>query len=116
MDLMLQDADTGLLLDARKTAHAGSRIQVFATGLGSDAGPAHWNPPRAWTTPGVAANIRAFSTALLSPSAAPPLAGGYIGFYVVELQLPTLNNAGPAELYITADGVESNRVQITIEQ
>ena len=35
--------------------------------------------------------------------------------YVVELQLPSINNAGVAELYITADGVESNRVQLVIE-
>jgi uncharacterized protein (TIGR03437 family) len=44
------------------------------------------------------------------------LAPGYIGFYVVEVQLPTLNNAGVNELYITAGGVESNRVPIVIEQ
>ena len=36
--------------------------------------------------------------------------------YVVELHLPTLNNPGPAELYLTADGVESNRVSLIIEQ
>ena len=32
-----------------------------------------------------------------------------------EGHLPAINNAGPAELYITADGVESNRVQLVIE-
>ena len=31
---ILQDADTGLLLDARKAAHAGARLLVSATGLG----------------------------------------------------------------------------------
>jgi uncharacterized protein (TIGR03437 family) len=115
---MLQDADTGLLLDARKTAHAGSRVQVFATGLGKvtpdwragTPAPVVENPPA------VAANIRAFLNGAAVQVRSATLAGGYIGFYVVELQLPALNNAGPAELYITADGVESNRVQITIEQ
>jgi len=29
--------------------------------------------------------------------------------------LPAIVNAGPAELYITADGQESNRVRIQIE-
>ena len=114
---MLQDADTGLLLDARKTAHAGSRVQVFATGLGKVT--PDWpsgTPARVDNPPVVAANIRAFLNGAPVPVRSATLAGGYIGFYVVELQLPTLNNAGPAELYITADGVESNRVQNTIEQ
>ena len=43
------------------------------------------------------------------------LAPGYIGFYLVELQLPAIVNAGPAELYITADGQESNRVQVVLQ-
>ena len=44
------------------------------------------------------------------------LAPGYVGLYLVELQLPTLVNAGPAELYISADGQESNRVRVYLEQ
>ena len=43
------------------------------------------------------------------------LAPGYVGFYLIELQLPTLVNAGPAELYLTADGQESNRVTVYLE-
>ena len=43
------------------------------------------------------------------------LAPGYVGLYLVELQLPALVNAGPAELYITADGQESNRVRLYLE-
>ena len=31
---MLLDADSGLMLDAMTTAHAGSRIQILASGLG----------------------------------------------------------------------------------
>ncbi len=114
---MLQDADTGLLLDVRKTARSGSRVQVFATGLGKVT--PDWPsgiPARVDNPPVVAASIRAFLNGAPVPVRSATLAGGYIGFYVVELQLPTLNNAGPAELYITADGVESNRVQLTIEQ
>jgi uncharacterized protein (TIGR03437 family) len=113
---MLQDADSGLLLDARKSAHAGTRVQVFATGLGKVT--PDWpsgTPASVDNPPAVAAAIRAFLNGAPVPVRSATLAGGYIGFYVVELQLPALNNAGPAELYITADGVESNRVQITIE-
>ena len=43
------------------------------------------------------------------------LAPGYVGFYLVEFQLPALVNAGPAELYITAGGQESNRVRVFLE-
>ena len=114
---ILQDAETGLLLDARKAAHAGARLVVSATGLGK--------VTPAWPTglaarvdnpPAVAATIRAFVNGAPVPVTRATLAGGFIGFYAIELQLPAINNSGPAELYITADGVESNRVQFLIEQ
>jgi uncharacterized protein (TIGR03437 family) len=114
---ILQDAETGLLLDARKAAHAGARLVVSATGLGK--------VTPAWPTglaarvdnpPAVAATIRAFVNGAPVPVTRATLAGGFIGFYAIEVQLPGINNSGPAELYITADGVESNRVQFLIEQ
>jgi uncharacterized protein (TIGR03437 family) len=114
---MLQDADTGLLLDARNAAKSGARVQVFATGLG------RVNPD--WPTgmqapldgpPAVVANIRAYLNGAPIPVTRATLAPGYIGFYEVEVQLPGINNAGVNELYITAGGVESNRVPIVIEQ
>jgi len=40
---------------------------------------------------------------------------GYIGFYLIEVQLPPIVNAGTSELLITADNQESNRVIVTIE-
>ena len=43
------------------------------------------------------------------------LAPGYIGLYLVEIRLPAIVNAGPAELYLAADGQESNRVRILLE-
>jgi uncharacterized protein (TIGR03437 family) len=43
------------------------------------------------------------------------LAPGYIGFYLIEIQLPRIVNAGPAELYIEAEGQASNRVRLYIE-
>ena len=114
---ILQDAETGLLLDARKSAHPGARLLVSATGLGKvtpewPAGLAAQvdNPPA------VAAAIRAFVNGAPVPVMRATLAGGFVGIYVIEVQLPTINNSGPAELYITADGVESNRVQLLIEQ
>jgi len=40
---------------------------------------------------------------------------GYIGFYLVEVQLSEIVNAGPAELYIEAGGQPSNRVRIYLQ-
>jgi uncharacterized protein (TIGR03437 family) len=114
---LLQDADSGLLLDARKAAHPGMRLLVSATGLGRVA--PDWPaglPAQVDNPPAVRASIRAFVNGAPVPVTRATLAGGFIGFYVIEIQLPALNNSGPAELYITADGVESNRVQFTIEQ
>ena len=106
-----------MLLDARKAAHPGARLLVSATGLGKvtpewPAGLAAQvdNPPA------VAAAIRAFVNGAPVPVMRATLAGGFVGIYVIEVQLPAINNSGPAELYITADGVESNRVQLLIEQ
>jgi len=114
---ILQDAETGLLLDARKAAHAGARLVVSATGLGkvTPAWPTGM-AARVDNPPAVAATIRAFVNGAPVPVTRATLAGGFIGFYAIEVQLPGINNSGPAELYITADGVESNRVQFSIEQ
>jgi uncharacterized protein (TIGR03437 family) len=113
---MLQDADSGLLLDARNAAKSGARVQVFATGLGRvnpdwNAGVAAPldNPPQ------VAVSIRAFLNGAQIPVTKATLAPGYIGFYQVEVQLPTINNAGVNELYLVAGAAESNRVPIVIE-
>jgi uncharacterized protein (TIGR03437 family) len=114
---MLQDAETGLLLDPRNAAKPGSHVQVFATGLGRvrpdwpTGTPAPMDGP-----PAVVANIRAFVNGAPVPVTKATLAPGFIGFYQIELQIPAVNNSGPNELYIVADGVESNRVQFVIEQ
>ncbi|MBS1859703.1 MAG: hypothetical protein JST11_30305, partial [Acidobacteria bacterium] len=89
----------------------------FATGLGrvrpdwptGMAAPMD-NPPA------VIASIRAYLNGAPIPVVRATLAPGFIGFYQVELELPAINNAGPAELYLTAGGVESNRVQLLIGQ
>jgi uncharacterized protein (TIGR03437 family) len=113
---MLLEADSGLMLDGGRTAHSGARIQVLATGLGKvrpdwpTGVPAPLENP-----PAVAAGIRAFVDRAPVNVTRAVLAPGYIGFYLVEIQLPAIVNAGPAELYLTADGLESNRVPIVLE-
>ena len=43
------------------------------------------------------------------------LAAGYIGMYLVEVQLPSIVNRGTAELYIEAQNQQSNRIRIYLE-
>jgi uncharacterized protein (TIGR03437 family) len=114
---MLQDADSGLQIDPHNAAKSGARVQIFATGLGKVT--PDWPtgiPAQLENPPAVTATIRAYLNGAAIPVTRATLAPGYIGFYQVEVQLPTLNNAGVNELYITAGGVESNRVPIVIEQ
>jgi uncharacterized protein (TIGR03437 family) len=42
------------------------------------------------------------------------LAPNYIGFYLIEAQLPLIANLGTSELHLAAGGQESNRVQIVL--
>ncbi len=113
---MLLDADTGLMLDATNTARSNARIQILATGLGRVkpqwltglAAPLE-NPPA------VIAKVQAYLDRAPIEVTRATLAPGYVGFYLIELQLPALLNAGPAELYLTTDGEESNRVRVYLE-
>jgi uncharacterized protein (TIGR03437 family) len=113
---MLLDADSGLMLEAGAPVRSGARLQLLTTGLGrvrpdwptGVPGPLE-NPPA------VAAGVRAYLDRAPVVVTRAILAPGYIGFYLVEIQLPAIVNAGPAELYVTADGLESNRVQLVLE-
>jgi len=113
---MLLDADSGLMLDAGNTAHSGARIQILATGLGrvKPQWPTGLAAPLE-NPPAVAANVKAYLDRTAVEVTRATLAPGYIGLYLIELQLPALVNAGPAELYVTADTQESNRVRIYLE-
>lgn len=113
---MLLDADSGLMLDAGNTAHSNARIQILATGLG--------RVKPEWPTglaaplekpPAVAATVKAYLDRGPVEVTRATLAPGYVGLYLVELQLPAILNAGPAELYIAADGQESNRVRVYLQ-
>jgi len=112
----LFDADTGLPLDGSNAAHSNGRVQIMATGLGKvspnwPAGtPAPLTDPPAVETP-----VKAFLDGTPLQVTRATLAGGYVGFYVVEVQLPLITNMGSHSLYISADGQESNRVQLVLE-
>ena len=112
---VLLDADSGVMLDAMNPAHSRGRIQILATGLGR-VNP-DWPtgiPAPAENPPQVVAPVQAFldrqpvevTRAVLAP---------YIGFYLVEIEVPKIVNYGPAELYLNVDGQTSNRVRVYIQ-
>jgi uncharacterized protein (TIGR03437 family) len=113
---LIMDADSGILLDAGKPAHANTRIQVLSTGFGRVkpdwptglAAPLN-DPPR------VAAQVHAYLDRIPLEITQAVLAPGYIGFYLIEIQLPQVLNAGPAELVLEAEGQQSNRVRLYIQ-
>lgn len=113
---MLLDAESGVLLDTMTPAHSNSRLQILATGLGRVrpdwptglAGPVE-------NAPQVIADVRAYVDRVPVEVTRATLAPGYVGFYLIEVQLPKLVNYGPAELYIEAAGQPSNRVRVYIE-
>ncbi len=114
---LIMDAMSGILLDGSKPARASSRIQVLATGLGQV--KPDWptgvqaplkDPPR------VAATVRAYLDGSPVEVTQASLAPGYVGFYLIEIQIPRITNTGPAELYLEAEGQQSNRVRLYVEQ
>ena len=114
---LIMDAGSGVLLDASKPAHASSRIQVLATGLGQV--KPDWptgleaplkDPPR------VAATVHAYLDGSPVEVTQASLAPGYVGFYLIEIQIPRITNTGPSELYLDAEGQQSNRVRLYVEQ
>jgi len=65
--------------------------------------------------PAVEAPVKAFLDGAPLQVTRATLAGGYVGFYLIEVQLPAVANLGTSSLYISAEGQESNRVQLTLE-
>ncbi|MCC7499698.1 MAG: hypothetical protein IT160_19105 [Bryobacterales bacterium] len=114
---MVMDSESGLLLDAANPARAGSRIQILATGLGRvrPDWPAGLAAPLE-NAPKVIAPVRATLNGAPLTVTRAILAPGYVGFYLVEAQLPDLVNGGPAELMIEAGGQQSNPVRIYVRQ
>jgi uncharacterized protein (TIGR03437 family) len=113
---IVMNADTGLLLDASTPAKSGSRLQIFATGLGKvtpdwpTGMPAPLDSPRS-----VSAAMKVYLDREPIEVTRAVLAPGYVGFYLIEVQLPGILNRGPAELYVEADGQQSNRVRVYLE-
>ena len=113
---MLLDGNSGVLLDAMNPARSGARLQILATGLG------RVNPE--WPTgleapledpPAVLAPIRVLLDGQPLETTRATLAPGYVGFYLIEAQMPSLVNSGTAELRLEVAGRASNSVRVYIE-
>ncbi len=114
---LILDASTGVLLDATKPAHPSGRIQVLATGLGrvTPDWPTGLAAPLA-DAPRVLATVRATLDGAPVEVTQASLAPGYVGFYLVEIQLPRIANAGSSELVLEAGGLQSNHVRVYLGQ
>jgi uncharacterized protein (TIGR03437 family) len=110
------NADTGLMLDAGKPARSRARLQVLVSGLGRVtpnwpvglAAPLH-DPPQ------VIVPVRAYLEREPLNVVRATLAPGYVGLYLVEVEVPAIVNRGSAEFYMQAGEELSNRVRIWIE-
>ena len=113
---MLLDGETGALLDSMTPARAGGRLQILSTGLGrvNPDWPAGIKAP-VDNPPSVVADVHAYIDRQEVGVTKSVLAPGYVGLYLVEIQLPSIVNYGPAELVIAIDGKESNRVRLYVE-
>ena len=65
--------------------------------------------------PAVAATVRAYLDGSPVQVTRATLAPGYVGFYIIDVQLHAIANLGTSELYLSAGGQDSNRVQIVME-
>ncbi|HEX6897817.1 MAG TPA: hypothetical protein VF146_21200, partial [Bryobacteraceae bacterium] len=113
---LVLDASTGILLDSSKPAHPGGRIQVLATGLGqvTPNWPTGLAAPLA-DPPHVVAPVRAYLDSIPVQVTQASLAPGYVGFYLVEIQMPRITNAGPSDLVLEAEGHPSNHVRVYLQ-
>jgi uncharacterized protein (TIGR03437 family) len=113
---LLVDAASGLVLDPKLAVSAGSSVGLLATGLGKVS--PDWPtgvPAPADQPPVVADTVTAFLDGRPIEVTRAVLAPGYVGYYMVELQIPAIVNRGVSELRIVMNGAESNRVKLSLE-
>ena len=114
---LVLDSESGILLDHSKPARARSRIQILAAGLGrvKPDWPAGLAAPLS-DPPQVDSKVKVYLDRIPLEVTRAILAPGYIGFYLVEAEIPAIVNEGPGELYMEVEGQASNRVRIYLAQ
>jgi uncharacterized protein (TIGR03437 family) len=112
----VMDAATGQLLDLSNPARAGARLLLLAAGLGQVRPPWPAGVPAPLEEPPVTeADVTAYLDGAPLRVISSTLAGGYVGAYLVEVELPMFLSAGSAELRIEAAGRSSNAVRLYLE-
>lgn len=114
-DPLVLDAGTGRLLDLTRPARPGSRILILAAGLGAvdPVWPAGVAAPLE-SPPVVAAPVKAYLDGREIEVHSATLAGGYIGAYWVEAELPTALQGGSGSLILEAGGSRSQAVRLLL--
>ncbi len=113
---LILDAASGLVVDPKLAVYAGTAVEILATGLGRVI--PEWStgePAPADAPPVVAGTVTAFLNGRPIDVTRAVLAPGYVGYYMVELQIPASVNRGASELRIVMNGVESNSVKLSLE-
>jgi len=113
---LILDASSGLVLDPKVAVYAGSTVQILATGLGKVTPEWPTGVPAPFDTPpAVTGTVTAFLDGRPIEVTRAGLAPGYVGYYLVELQIPAIVNRGASEFRIVMNGEESNRVKLYLE-
>ena len=113
---LVLDAASSLVLDPKIAVYAGSTVQILATGLGKvtpewpTGVPAPLDSP-----PSVSGTVTAFLDGRQIEVTRAVLAPNYIGYYLVEFQIPSIVNRGASEFRLVMNGEESNRVKLYLE-
>jgi uncharacterized protein (TIGR03437 family) len=113
---LIVDASSGLVVDPKIAVYSGSTVQILATGLGKvnpewpTGVPAPLDAP-----PVVTGTVNAFLDGRQIEVLHATLAPSYIGYYLVELQIPSIVNRGAGELRLSMNGTESNPVKLYLE-
>ena len=63
----------------------------------------------------VAGTVTAFLDGRPTEVTRASLAPGYVGYYIVEMQIPAIVNRGASELQIVMNGAGSNSVKLSLE-
>jgi len=110
---MVLDADSGAPIELMNPARPGMTLQILMSGLGrvEPSWPAGVPAPLE-NPPAVVAPVRAWLGTVPLEVHRASLAPGYVGFYVVEAELPALLDGGVHELSVEVGGVRSNPVRI----
>ena len=112
---LVLDAGTGALIGWERPAKAGGTVLVMATGLGEvdPPWPAGLPSPES-DPPRTVAQVNATLAGLPARVLAAHLAPGFVGIYLVEVQIPVGTHPGAVELAIEAEDRPSNSVMLVI--